>query len=283
MNLDMSKNMDERKSKIANVIMAWDGYSDIWEDFFNLMDKYWKDINMPIYFVDLKKDISIEKVKTIKCGESMSWSGRLRYVLNQIETKYVYLVIEDFFYCKKVDNIKFDNAVKCMEKYDIKYYRLVGYPHSRGNFNDIKGLKCINRRLESGINLQAAIWNREFLLEIIGDNDINAWEFEYNQTLRSRNSDKGLLEKCVADTTKIVKYRNEIIKGKHNLFSVMYFKIKGYDIDTTDRAIMSLGETICFYLRFYGYRVIPNRFKISARKILRKFGMKFIDDTQYVK
>lgn len=279
----MSKKPEETKKLVANVIMGWDGYSDVWADYFNLLDKYWCDISMPIYFVDVEKNCPSGKVTLIKCGTDMKWTSRLKYALEQIDCKYVYLTVDDFLYCRKINNNRFYEAIQNMEKYNIDYYRLTGYPHVRRNFYGIKGIKCIDKRSESGINLQPAIWSKNFLLEALGDDDFNSWGFEYKQTLRSRISETGLFENCVADVSKIINYRHDIIKGKHNLFVVLYFKVKGYKINTYERPIMNLWETVSFYIRFYGYRLVPNRFKIGARKILRKFGLKFIDDTRYVK
>ena len=279
----MNTDAEKTENKIVNIIMGWDGYSDVWVDFFNLMDKYWSDINMPIYFVDVDKNCPSEKATLIKCGPDMKWSSRLKYALEQINCKYVFLNIDDFMYCRKIDNNRFDDAIKNMEKYNIDYFRLTPYPHTRKNFHGIKGIKCIDKKSESGINLQPAIWNKSFLMKILGDNDLNTWGIEYEQTLRSRESEEGLFENCVADVSKIINFRHDILKGKHNLFTILYFKAKGYKINTDDRPIMNLWETLCYYTRFWGYRIVPDRFKIGARKVLRKFGVKFVNDTQYVK
>ena len=279
----MNTNIEKRIEKVVHIVMGWDDYSDIWVDFFNLLDKYWSDIDIPIYFVDVEKDCPFQKAITIKCGPDMKWAARLRYALNQIDCKYVFLTVDDFLYCRKIDNSRFNEAIQNMDKYNIDYYRLTGYPHVRKNFHGIKGMKCIDKKAESGITLQPAIWNKEFLLKTLGDDDVNAWGIEYKQALRSRESEEGLFENCVADVSKIINYRHEILKGKHNLFAVLYFKAKGYKVNTNERPITNLWETICFYTRFNGYKIVPNKFKLGARKILRKFGMKFIDDTQYVK
>lgn len=263
---------------IAKVIMAYDLYSDVWEDYFNLMQKFWPDINMPIYFVDLEKDCPYQELVTIKCGNQMKWTARLKYALKQITCKYIYLSVEDFFYCKKVENERFEEAVRCMEKNQIVYYRLISYPHLMKNYCGIRGLKCIDKKMESGISLQPAIWNREYLLTMLGEDDCNAWEFEYKQNMKSRNSYPGIIKNCVVDSTKIISYRNEIIKGKHNLFSLLYFKIKGYKINTQGREIMSVWDTICYYLRFYGYRIMPDKLKNKSRIFLRKIGVSFVED-----
>ena len=258
--------------------MAYDPYSDVWEDYFNLMNKYWNDIYMPVYFVTQNKMCPCEDVITIQCG-NLGWIPRLKKALQQIDSKYVYVTVEDFFYAKKIDNKQFEKAVERMEKYNIVYYRLIAYPHSLKNFHGIKKIKCINKKSESGISLQPAIWNREYLLKLIRNSNFQtSFEFEFAQTLRSRGSENGYFEDCVVDVSKIIDYRNEIIKGKHNLFAIVYFKLKGYKIDTSNRSILNIRQLFIYYFRFFGYRIVPNGFKLKARDLLRKFGMTFVDD-----
>lgn len=258
--------------------MAYDPYSDVWEDYFNLMNRYWNDIYMPVYFVTQNKSCPCKEVTTIQCGD-LGWIPRLKKALQQIDSKYVYVTVEDFFYAKKIDNDQFKKAVEHMEKYNIMYYRLIGYPYSLKNFHGIKKLKCINKRSESGINLQPSIWNRKYLLDIIRNSDYNnPFEFEFAQTLRSRESEGGYFEDCVVDVSKIIDYRNELIKGKHNLFAIVYFKLKGYKINTNYRPVLNIRQLFSYYLRFFGYRIVPNSFKLSTRALLRKFGMVFVDD-----
>ena len=57
----MSNNSD-----LSIVVVSYDGYSDLWEDFFALKNKYWTDCPYPTYLANNIKEFQFMNVNVIK-------------------------------------------------------------------------------------------------------------------------------------------------------------------------------------------------------------------------
>jgi len=99
-----------------------DIYEDLWEPFFECLDLMWDNMEAPIYlntehkiFVPQKK-LGFE-VKTLnqEGKKALSWSTRMIKALSRIEKDYIFLVLDDFFVCDKVDAAKIDQIISIME------------------------------------------------------------------------------------------------------------------------------------------------------------------------
>lgn len=80
---------------ISLLIIGYDPYKDVWDHYFELLNKYWPDrpqtflasnILMPNY----------ENVTVIPCGEDAEWSKKVYTAIDAIPTDYVVLLLEDF-------------------------------------------------------------------------------------------------------------------------------------------------------------------------------------------
>lgn len=111
--------MDNLVSKCAFIYCSCDNYSDLWEPYFNLLNKFWSDISMRVILntehkvFQIPRDYSI-KVETFNCYKKCSWSQRLLDILNKIDEEYVFLVIDDLFIQSKVDNSQFNNMLNLL-------------------------------------------------------------------------------------------------------------------------------------------------------------------------
>ncbi len=110
--------------KCAIIICSCDAYQDIWDPFFRLMDKYWQDIPYNVYLntetVEFNKDYEHFSVKALTLKdkakkEKITWSQRFIDVLNRISEEYVFLVLDDFFLCNKVDYRYFEEIMNIMD------------------------------------------------------------------------------------------------------------------------------------------------------------------------
>lgn len=109
--------------KCAFLMSSCDTYEDLWHPFFECLDLMWKDIDWPVYlntehkqYVP-RKDLSFQ-VNTInqKGDKPLSWSKRFMDVLEAIPEEYVFLVLDDFFLCDKVDASKMQEILRIMEE-----------------------------------------------------------------------------------------------------------------------------------------------------------------------
>jgi hypothetical protein len=178
---------------VTIVISSCDDYSDIWEPFFYLFKKYWEPVNYPIVFNTETKIATTSglDIKTINSNKEWTWSRRLRYVISQVDSPYILLLLDDFFLYDKVDTKRIEQCVEWMSKdrriANITFFKtgidgIVKNPHPEFALKKRKSLYKVNA--------VAGIWRKTKLLKYLKD-DENAWQFEQNGTERSwRSFDK---------------------------------------------------------------------------------------------
>lgn len=114
-----------KKSRCAVIISSCDAYQDVWDPFFQLMDKYWTDIPYPIYLnterAHFDKEYTNFSVKTLNLTEKRkpnktTWSRRMLDVLERIEEEYVFILIEDFFLRENVQTELIEEILNKMDQ-----------------------------------------------------------------------------------------------------------------------------------------------------------------------
>ena len=111
----------ERTSRCAVLITSCDAYQDIWDPFFTLMDVYWKDCPYPVYlnteYVNYDKQYKSFHVKSLNClsKRTMTWSERMKSVLERIDEEYVFVLVEDFFLRERVQTELIEHLIKMMD------------------------------------------------------------------------------------------------------------------------------------------------------------------------
>lgn len=223
------------KDNCAIVIMSCDSYSDLWNKFFELKEKYWSDCLFRCYLVTNNITASYDEVETILCGDSLNWTGRLIKALKQIHEKNVILMLEDYYISSMVDNSKVIEILRYMDESGAVYCKL----ETRGTkfkkiHNDVEYLREITPDIRYGVSLITSIWNKEFLLEVIGNEDYPAWEFEIRRNSVcdiTRKTDKLLL----CDIRNVLNITHMVQRGKYLRSSIKKLKSQGDIIDIGNR------------------------------------------------
>lgn len=111
-------------NKCAVIVCSCDAYEDIWDPFFLLMDKYWKDIPYKVYLntetINYNKKFENFSVESLTLPseykkEKTTWSQRMLSVLERIEEEYVFILIEDFFLRERVQTELFEELLNQMD------------------------------------------------------------------------------------------------------------------------------------------------------------------------
>lgn len=187
-------------NKLCSILVtSCDSYDDAWEPFFKLFNIMWPECEMPIYLNTETKEfksncLSVKALHpeklTDKKGNPISWSYRLKQAVEQIDSKYILFFLEDFFLMSKVRTDVVNNAIEHMENNDdvgiIDFYR---EPHEEEIILD--EFSYVDSNYDYAINAMAAIWRKEFLLEIIRDE--NPWDFEFFGTRRWKKTNYKIL------------------------------------------------------------------------------------------
>ena len=85
--------------KCTILVNSCDTYSDLWEAFFRILSDRWKGKGYPIVLntESLKFSSDYCKVRVINTSKDLQWGGRLKKVLNLIDTPYVLFLLDVFF------------------------------------------------------------------------------------------------------------------------------------------------------------------------------------------
>lgn len=257
--------------KLAIVGIFYDGYIDLWRDFFGLINKNWSNCPYPIYVVDnelklTKEDTFGLDVKVINAGKDAEYSRKVQVAVDSIQAEYLLLLLEDFYIVKSVDNNKIKDIMSLVVKDDIDYYSM-----PMPEFVDIKereryknyDLYKISTKREYIFSCQPSIWKRDFLKKCIGKSNYNAWVFEgvYATSKKIRRSD--FLSYSILDYSNPLNLRHGAIQGKMVPETVKVIQECGYKL-TSDRPLLPKKK------------VIENAMKRYAHMAVRGMNLQFI-------
>lgn len=272
----MGKGKIMKKYNMAILVIGFDGYNDLWDDFFTLFHKYWIDCPYKTYFVNNDLEYNIMGVTTIHAGIDAEWSRKAQKALELIKEDYVCLLLEDFYLGKKVDTNVIEHALKIIQKENIQYYKLNTFtPFRTKIYKQYKHLHIIPENMEYGISLLPGIWRKEFLSKKLGSDNYNAWQFEYNQIIETRGKSDNPIKGCVFDERNILRIVHGVVQGKYLPEVLRYFKKEGYRLNQNKRGAMSFKENFIYKCKRLNW---PQPVRPFLKKILRIFGMTFVTD-----
>jgi len=214
------------------VIMSCDSYSDCWEPFSILYNKYFPN-NYKTYIVTETK--TCPYFDTIK--KTGAWTKRLREALQELNSDYVLLLLDDYFIHSKVYNIKIEECLNAIKEtnaiaynFEMKYRQCVGL----NNSYDIQ----LNNQVYLN-STQPSIWNRQRLIERL-NKDQNAWEWELtridSEFIHLINNTN---EKIIAIGYDLTHRPWGIVQGKWSKETQDLFKREGIDVDYEKRGFFN--------------------------------------------
>lgn len=260
----------------AVVVMSCDSYSDLWNDFFELKNKYWAQCPYRTYLVTNNISANIENVITIHCGNQVNWTGRLMKCLNEIKEEKVILMLEDYYISSWVDNTLVNEALEIMQETGAAYYKL----ETRGTvfpkkYNGSKYLREVTAEIRYGVSLVTSIWDKDFLMQVIGNEDYPAWEFE----LRCNQSDsitRRTSKLLLCDTRNILHITHMVQRGKYLRGSIRKLKRQG---DNLTKGVRK-KNSIFFdkYLNFVSWLKKHTTLRLFILKMVQVLGFKTISE-----
>lgn len=212
---------------VTLLIMSSDNYEDCWQPFIKLKKKYWNDCPYDMYFCTETKTVPF--IKTIKTQGA--WTKRYREALQQINSKYVITMLDDFFIREKVDQKRIDYILENFDEDTIMYnFEIVERPTLS---SDKVGFD-LQKNNQNYLNIcHSAFWDREKLLERLKD-DEDAWTWE----LKKIDSP---YKHYVNNSNKIINIGQDygklfgIARGKWTIEAYRFLKQEGFNIDFRKR------------------------------------------------
>lgn len=239
------------------LIVSYDGYMDMWPMFFKCMHDNWTDCPYEVVLANNEASFEFDKVRVIHCGKDAQWSTRTRKALESISSKYVCFLLEDFFISKTVKTNEIKDVLQTMDSYSVKYYKLMSLSKIKTQyFNKERGERIIPSNLKYGISLLAAIWDRNYFLDLIGKEDYNPWRFEIDRNNEAEVADDTVYG--IYNERNLLNICHMVVQGKYLPSSLKKMKNNGYNIPFEARGVHS-----CFF-------EIKNRLKDVIYPIFRK-------------
>ncbi len=181
---------DTRRATCSVLVSSCDAYSDLWTPFFTLFWRNWPDCPYSVYLGTNCAHFADARVRTLNAGGDESWSKNLRFFLNQIDSEYVLLLLEDFFLTGSVSTTAVSEYVSTLDTLNGTLLRLFPNPPPDSRVDGYAYVGSIHQLAPFRVSAQAGIWKRSRLLTLLRDEE-NAWEFELNGTARTRGSAGG--------------------------------------------------------------------------------------------
>ena len=171
-------------SDLSLLVVSCDAYDDLWPAFFKLFDQCWPECQYPVYLQTNHKEFEHKDLKTIKVGQDIDWSSNLKLALSQIPTKYVLVLLEDFFLCQPVDRERIRNIFDLVSSENAGYCRLVPKPSPDVLINRELNFGKISKGQNYRMSFQASIWSRTVLMDLLIPGE-NPWKAEMEGSKRS--------------------------------------------------------------------------------------------------
>jgi|GEM_PF-5891756 len=245
-------------------------YEDVMLNWLALYSKLNSHLNLNIYIVtDGFMEGIPSSVKQI-IHESNDWQKRLSYAINQVQSKYIMLFLEDYYFVDRVNLDKFNLLSEFVVDKDISYCRMTNIPRQRLAGNLTSPLDFSKRH---AINLQLAIWDKSFLNSILSSG--SAWQLEDN--LNQLPLETLDLDKFVIDSSSIIKLTNGIIKGKIDpQVSLFYEKEYSFSLNYKDRESLTWLDSVIIYLKSKGRYVKNKKVRVFLKKVIGLLGVNFV-------
>lgn len=254
--------MAVRSNNVARyclLLNSCDSYQDTWAPFFDLLQKYWKDVNCNIYLNTESCDFNDSKysfkVNVLNNGHKTRWGGRLRACLDQIEEEYILMTLDDYFICSDINEECIDKLVDKMEEdKSIASFQLIA---SRYNATGITVADCL---VEEGVTLHEVgrdgnkvhfvptIWRKSVLKKWLRNHE-SIWGFEaYGKRRASFWNYKEKVYEVIAPV--IYDYLwtstccSAIVNGKWMVAPEVdaFFEKNGIEVDMNKRGRITLEE-----------------------------------------
>lgn len=180
--------IDLNLKDVTIVFCSCDAYSDLWENFFKLLKKYWPEYDGEIILNTETKAFQYDGFRIsspLNCGEDVSWSDRLSLSLKRVQTPYVLIFLDDFYLKNKVNHVAFLRTLGYMKtNQDIVSITYLKEPGGKKEVQDLDGFMDRAQFALYKMTAHITLYRTEYLQKILKNNE-SAWEFEVNGTIRS--------------------------------------------------------------------------------------------------
>jgi len=222
------------------LLLSCDKYRDLWNNCTVLYRKYWPDCPYQAFLASDTKPPEYDGFRPVGAEQTdLSWSDMTRKILDQIDTDYILLMLDDFFLTGPVDTKHVEFLFSRLVALNGGYLRLV--PHSRW-MEKVPVHPEIGEHqkgLPYRTSLQAAFWKRSTFMSLLVPGE-SPWQFELYGGLRS---DK-MKDPFFAAYSRPIPYIDVLERGKWLPRGIKLCRNEGFTIDLSFRPVISSRDKI---------------------------------------
>jgi hypothetical protein len=176
---------------LSVIILSCDKYSHLLEHFTRRFDKYWEPGNKyPKFITTETVKFDFPGYKSIVTDDS-NWSNSLLKALEQVETPYVFLIVDDFFLVRTLSNEYINRGLEILKENNFDKY-VFHYPHVvfDGKLDPTSfgsNIYKVQQDAEYTMTLQPGIWNTKFIKECLKEGE-SPWDFEIKGSTRANET-----------------------------------------------------------------------------------------------
>lgn len=248
----------------AIFVSSSDNYSDIWDLFFDLFQKYWPEYKGNIYLQTQEKEYSHPNLNIIctKVGKLKYFGQTLRAGLDKIPEEHVLFIMIDYIFMGKVDHLRIMRYYDFFKSHDVDTLRLKEENFVHYNNTDDPDIKqCFPPAPNRFFSYQIGFWKKSMLKEMALPHE-NPWSSEWYGDKRAHIIPLKLYS-IKKNVPKPIPYdaKGCLHRGKWLNNAVEFLNSIHYYIDFTDR-----GYYTDEYKRFTTY--------LKLSWMLKKDGLK---------
>lgn len=267
-------------NQYALLVLSWDKDVDLWDNFFQLLFKNWKELNQKVYLTTNNLTYRDERVYSVQSGEDSSVFERLKRAIDVIEEEYILFLIDDLYFINPIKASEINNAIEYAIAQDCDYYNFSKQRKTKaGRYSNSNYANIIDERENYGICINLALFKKSFLLHLLSFCDGNVWKieefFKYIDNEKRELLGNPLL---LQDERKLFNHIALVSKGKFNRKEYAICKKKGINFDIKGREVLSVQQETLRKIKWFGRTIIPNHYQKNVKKLCGHFGIKFTTD-----
>ena len=184
--------MAAKLNDVTIIVSSCDKYAPLWNPFFTSLFKNWPSLldqnqEVPILLISNTKSFDNARIKHVHIPQEKSWSDNMLAALTKVQTKYVLVMLDDYWLINPVQEQRISDIVQAMQQEEIAMAQLA-YNNSSFHYGTkhpvLHDAIYTNQYAEYKTSLQAAIWEVKALRFLLKPGE-SPWDFELAGTKRS--------------------------------------------------------------------------------------------------
>lgn len=265
------------KDNLTMIISSCNAFNDLWENHIYLLKKNCRVDFRVILLTDFNDQNKVlPGVEIFECGRGVEFSERLKMVLAEVTTPYVFLTLDDYFLTEPISDSEISNRLDYMNLNGVGYYRLFLQPRPKRKERIQNGptekLYKLSYDQEYSFNLYPGIFENGSIKKLCIGKPKNPWQFEVS--LNKKAEDFKILG--IADTSDVFHIQDMVRKGKY-LRKSYRFLIKN-NLEVGERKRQTVWYELKLNIRTVIGRMCTMKMRRFLKKIMHIFGYTFYSD-----